>query len=65
MGRPLFFLTAYFSGTSGRTAVPSDCTAVNDEGFSPRACRMVGATWAVPTSARTVTGERTSWTAAE
>src|SRR5579862_1506521 len=46
----------YWSGIPGSTGVPSTRTAFRAEGAIPRALRMVGATWAVPTGALTVRG---------
>src|ERR1700704_2970541 len=46
----------YWSGIPGSTGVPSTRTAFRAEGAIPRAFRMVGATWAVPTAALTVRG---------
>jgi hypothetical protein len=47
---------SYWRLTSGRTLVPSARTAYSSAGLMSSALRMVGATWAVPTSARTVFG---------
>src|ERR1700723_3034794 len=42
--------------TLGRTGVPSTRTAYNCLGSRSSACRIVGATWAVPTTVLTVLG---------
>ena len=44
----------YLRSSAGSTPVPSARTASRARGSMPKALRMVGATWAVPTSAFTV-----------